>query len=272
MISKSYQLFFFIILCIFLTSCQGTTTWEQYQGGIHVVLKTESNGNPTIDDQNTNKIAQIIDDRLKAMGYKNRIIQVIDNNNIVIQLPKQESPDKVVSLISTSAILEFKLVDDENKLEEALKGNIPVEDEILYQIKKTHDRHEKIPFLLKKQAVLTGEYLTDAKMNITQFDTPYITLTFNDQGARIFEKVTATNINKQLAIILDGVVYSAPIIMGKIPDGRAQISGIFSKKVAADFAIILRVGRFPVKAKLIEYKQLDKESWLGDSNPIANPV
>ncbi len=94
--------------------------------------------------------------------------------------------------------------------------------------------------MVKKQAVLTGDYITDASVAFDQFNQPYVTLSFNRQGARIFERVTGENVNKRLAIILDNKVYSAPVIREKISGGRASITGRFTLDEAHDLAIVLR--------------------------------
>jgi len=110
-----------------------------------------------------------------------------------------------------------------------------------------------MPFLLKKRAVLTGEYLTDARVQIdSQYNEPYVSISFDSRGARIFEQVTGANIKKRLAIVLDNIVNSAPVIQDKISGGRAQITGRFTMDEARDLAIVLRAGALPAPVKIIE--------------------
>lgn len=262
--SRFAGLIVFVIVCLCLIQCQLKPKWEQYEGGIHVVLKAESKGDPTVDATNIARIAETIGTRLKVLGLKKKIIRIRDNREIVIQLPPCKNPDFVVRVISTPAILEFKLVDEENSLEEALKGNIPPNGEILYQVKRMPGSETKIPFLLKKNAILTGEYLTDAKVTIDKkYNEPYISISFDSQGAQLLEQITGANIQKRLAIILDDIIYSAPVIHDRISSGYAQITGAFTMDEARDLANVLRSGGFPVRAKLIEYKALDEKTWLG---------
>ncbi|HLG29101.1 MAG TPA: protein translocase subunit SecD, partial [Candidatus Brocadiales bacterium] len=95
--------------------------------------------------------------------------------------------------------------------------------------------------------------LTDARVAIdSQFNEPYVSLTFDREGARIFENITAQNVNKRMAIILDGTVYSAPVIREKIGGGRAQISGNFTHDTAKDLAIVLRAGALPAPVNIIQ--------------------
>ena len=146
-------------------------------------------------------------------------------------------------------------MDEENSLEAALKGNIPPGDEILYQVsvdpKTGHEK--KTPYLLKKRTALTGEYLTDARVQIdSQYNEPYVSISFDARGARLFEQVTAQNIKKRLAIVLDGKVNSAPVIQDKISGGKAQITGRYTTDEARDLAIVLRAGALPAPVKIIE--------------------
>jgi preprotein translocase subunit SecD len=134
-----------------------------------------------------------------------------------------------------------------------LRGNIPPGDEILYEITGEAGNQKKIPYLLKKRAVLTGEYLTDARVQIdTQYNEPYVSLSFDSRGARLFEQITGANIKKRLAIVLDNMVNSAPVIQDRIAGGRAQITGRFTMEDARDLAIVLRAGALPAPVKIIE--------------------
>ncbi len=114
-------------------------------------------------------------------------------------------------------------------------------------------RKAKIPYLLKRRTLLTGEYITDARVQIdSQYNEPYVSLSFNARGARLFERITGDNIGKKLAIVLDDNVYSAPVIRDKISGGRAQISGSFTMDEAKDLAIVLRAGALPAPIKILE--------------------
>ncbi len=104
-----------------------------------------------------------------------------------------------------------------------------------------------------KRAILTGSYLTDAKVQIdSQYNEPYVSIKFDKKGAQIFEKITEENVKKRLAIVLDQKVYSAPVIQEKISGGEARITGRFSSEEARDLAIILRAGALPAPVKILE--------------------
>ena len=196
---------------------------------------------------------ETITNRIDQFGVAEPDIRPQGRDRILIQLPGIKDPKRAIDIIGKTALLEFKLVDEDNSLEEALKGNIPPGDEILYQIRGEPGTQRKVAFLLKKRTVLTGEYLTDARVQIdSQYNEPYVSLSFDSRGARLFGHITGANIKKRLAIVLDGVVNSAPVIQDKITGGRAQITGRFNMEEARDLAIVLRAGALPAPVKIIE--------------------
>lgn len=109
------------------------------------------------------------------------------------------------------------------------------------------ERGGREPLLVAKEASLTGDLLVNAKTEFSSrgFGEPYVSLTLNPKGAQIFANVTATNVGKRLAIVLDGKVVSAPVIREAIPSGQAQISGNFTVNDANDLSVILRAGALP---------------------------
>ncbi|MFC1867525.1 protein translocase subunit SecD [Thermodesulfobacteriota bacterium] len=198
---------------------------------------------------------ETIRNRIDQFGVSEPDIRPQANNRILIQLPGIKDPQRAIELIGKTAQLEFKLVDEENSLEEALKGNIPAGREILYGISvdPATNRTKKTPYLLKKRTSLTGKYITDAKVQIdSQYNEPNVSLSFNRKGARAFERITGENIKKRLAIVLDNNVYSAPVIQDRISGGKAQITGRFSMEEARDLAIVLRAGALPAPVKILE--------------------
>jgi len=148
-------------------------------------------------------------------------------------------------------------VDEENSLDEALKGKIPPGDEILYE--RQVDAHTgavtKTPYLIKRAAVITGEVIADARVRMDgEYGDPYISITFDKRGALLFARVTEANVKRRLAIVLDGNVYSAPVIQEKIEGGKAQITGRFSSEEARDLAIVLRAGSLPAPVNIQEQR------------------
>lgn len=209
-------------------------------------------------DRKDKAVAQALEtirNRIDQFGVSEPVIQREGINHIVIQLPGIKDPKRAIELIGRTARLEFKLVDENINAATASPGNIPEDDEILVEKKvdaKTGAVSET-PLVVKKKSLITGDLLTDAQVRIdSQFNQPYVAIEFNSTGARLFDQVTAANVGKRFAIVLDNNIYSAPVIRERISGGSAQITGSFSEKEAADLAIVLRAGSLPAPVDIIQ--------------------
>jgi len=209
-----------------------------------------------IKDMAVRQALETIRNRIDQFGVSEPDIRRQGENRILIQLPGVKETERAKDLIGKTALLEFKLVDEENDVNAALKGTIPKDDEILYEYDldpQTGQRIGQVPYLLKKRTLLTGAQLTDARVQIdSQYNEPYVSIAFDKKGARIFEKITEENVKKRLAIVLDNRVYSAPVIQEKIAGGQARITGRFNADEANDLAIALRAGALPAPVKILE--------------------
>lgn len=201
---------------------------------------------------------ETIRNRIDQFGVAEPDISPQGTDRILIQLPGVKDPQRAIRLIGRTALLEFKLLDEEHSLQEALKGNVPEGDEILYQRREDPKTGgvSRVPFLLKKKTLMTGEVLKDAQVRFDDFNQPYVALEFDPRGAKMFDRITAANEKKRLAIILDDNVYSAPIIQERISGGRAQITGAFTLNEARDLAIVLRAGALPAPVKILENRSV----------------
>jgi preprotein translocase subunit SecD len=162
-----------------------------------------------------------------------------------------------VDLIQKTAHLEFQLVDDEADVNKAEQGVVPPGAELAFLQKRQPDgSYSKQPIVLKKNVLLSGEHITDAQVAFDQFNQPYVALSFDRQGSRIFERVTGENVHERLAIVLDDTVYSAPTIQEKISGGRASITGQFSMEEAHDLAIALRAGSLPAPVDILSERSV----------------
>jgi len=144
---------------------------------------------------------------------------------------------------------------------------------VLYESRLDRESGRRIdtPLLLKSATLLTGESLENAKVQISdRFGEPHVSIKFNAQGAREFERITGANVKRRLAIVLDGVVHSAPVIQERIAGGNAQITGSFTMDEARDLAIVLRAGALPAPVKILEERtvgpslgqdSIDKGTW-----------
>jgi len=198
---------------------------------------------------------ETIRNRVDQFGVSEPTIQAQGERRILVQLPGIKDADRAIKLIGKTARLDFKLVDESVSPQTALNGAMPEGDEILYEREENVETGEvtKTPFLVKKRTVLTGETLSGAEVRYdSDFNEPYVAITFNSIGAMIFQEVTRANVKKRLAIVLDDNVYSAPVIQEEIAGGRAQITGQFTTEEARDLAIILRAGALPAPVVILE--------------------
>jgi len=224
---------------------------------------------------------EVIRNRIDQFGVAEAIITKQGRDKIVVELPGIKNPERAIKVIGQTAQLEFKLVDEEamknidwmalinsfiregkaslndplEKWRELLKPYIPPGDEFYFLVEKEREtgRIIKKPIILRALTLLTGEYIKDAGVRINpQFNEPYVWLKFDSRGAKLFERITEENVGKRLAIILDDVVRSAPVIREKISGGEAQITGRFTIEEAHDLALVLRAGALPAPVKILQ--------------------
>lgn len=103
-----------------------------------------------------------------------------------------------------------------------------------------------------QKAPLEGDVITDAAQDFDQTGRAEVTMSMNGTGARIWKNLTGANIGRRIAIVLDGYIYSAPVINGEIPGGRSSISGSFTVEEAKDLANVLKAGKLPAPTRIVE--------------------
>jgi preprotein translocase subunit SecD len=190
--------------------------------------------------------------RVDKYGVSEPAIYRQENDQIALQLPGVKNPQEAISFIKTAGRLEFKLLNTTDDVQKAIAGQVPAGSELLYG-EDVNDSGKVIkrPYLLYSQTLLTGDRLKEAKVGIDQYNKPDISISFDSEGAKIFDRVTGDNVGKQLAIVLDGVVHSAPRIQDRISGGNAQITGNFTHDEAAKLAIVLRES-LPAPMKIVQ--------------------
>jgi preprotein translocase subunit SecD len=206
-------------------------------------------------DKSVAQALETIRNRIDQFGVSEPTIQREGINHIVVQLPGIKDPKRAIELIGKTARLEFKLVDENINAAIATPGTLPEDEELLIEkrVDQATGAVSETPLVVKKKAMITGDLLTDAQVRIdSQFNQPYVAIDFNSTGARLFDQVTAANVGKRFAIVLDSNIYSAPVIRERISGGSAQISGTFTEKEAADLAIVLRAGSLPAPVHIIQ--------------------
>lgn len=239
-----------------------------------------------IEDTALSKSIEVIRNRIDEFGVTEPEIISQGTDRIVVQLPGVKDITRAKDLIGRTAKLEFKFVNDEispatlnewlekakkagveykkgerwsdyiSEINKNLVNDLPKGYEIAFS--KTLNKNTNVvtdlePYLVEVGAPLTGEELQEAIVRIDQQQNrPYVGLEFKPQGAKIFEEITGANIGKRLAIVLDGNVYSAPVVQGRIAGGSAQITlgaGDYNSTMmeARDLALVLRAGALPVE-------------------------
>ncbi|MDP3660817.1 protein translocase subunit SecD [Phenylobacterium sp.] len=198
---------------------------------------------------------EIIRRRIDELGTREPTIIRQGSNRIVVQAPGESDPERLKNVIGQTAKLTFQMVDETVSSEEAAAGRIPPGSELL----PSQDGYST-GYLIKKRALVSGEMLTDARMQFDQQSgRPVVSFRFNGQGARRFGDATTQNIGKRFAIVLDKQVISAPVIQGAITGGSGQITGNFTEESANDLALLLRAGALPAPLKVEQQSTVGAE-------------
>jgi preprotein translocase subunit SecD len=224
-------------------------------GGTEFVLAVDERELRSIREYAVEQSLETIRNRIDQFGVSEPIIQRRGQQDILVQLPGIQDPERAKEIIGKTALLEFKLLDETRSVDEALRRGPSPGTEILYGYSPKGDGvgTEKIPYLLEARTLMTGEYITEARVRPgSGLEGPYVELILNSGGARLFERITGENVKRRLAIILDNRVYSAPVIQERIGGGRASITGSFDMKEARDLAIVLRAGALPAPVEIVE--------------------
>jgi preprotein translocase subunit SecD len=198
---------------------------------------------------------ETIRNRIDEFGVAEPTIQRQGSQEILIQLPGIQEPDRAKALIGRTAVLEFRLLADTPQYQGFGPENPAPGTEAMDGIEgdPVTGRTRRTSYLVESKIRMTGESIADARMQLfDQLEGPVVQVTLDGDGARRFDELTAANVGRRLAIVLDGTVYSAPVIQERIPGGRAQITGNFNMKEARDLAIVLRAGALPAPVTLIE--------------------
>ncbi len=219
---------------------------------------------------------ETVRNRIDQLGLSEPIIQRSGNDSILVQLPGETDPDRAKSIIGKTAILEFKVLAEGKTVESVVGNEDPCRlrdpersqalarastragagQEVLCgtETEPLSGRSRSVAYLLEKRTLMTGEVIADARPR-PDSNAPgnyLVELTFNARGANLFEDITAKNVGRRMAIVLDNSVYSAPRIQERIAGGRAVITGSFDIREARDLTIILRAGALPAPVTIAE--------------------
>ena len=184
------------------------------QGGTHVVLEAIDTPEAPVNDDAVNRVVKIIERRVNELGLTEPIIQREGARRIIVELPGVKDPEKAIEMLGKTAMLEFK-------------------DEV-------------------GVTALTGVDLKDAHAQIDQANKNLVALEFTDEGAQKFADLTAKNIGKKIAVLLDKKVLTNPTVNESISGGKAVITGSQTIEEAQNLAILMRSGSLPVKVDIVE--------------------
>lgn len=202
------------------------------KGGVYAVLEAspEKEGE-IIDSQTMDSLIEVLDRRINGIGVAESLVQKAGTNRVIIELPGVKDTTEAINMIGKTALLEFKIMDE--------KGNLG-------------------------ETLLTGGALKKAQVGYGQLGDPQINFELKPEGAIAFAKITRENVGKQLAIVLDGKVQTAPVIKTEIPGGTGSISGNYTVEEAKRTATLLNSGVLPIKAEIIETRTVGAS--LGDES------
>lgn len=178
--------------------------------------------------------------RVDQFGVSEPLIQQVGESRILLQMPGVKDVETVKKIIGKVARLEFRLLPG---------SNTSSADTVLV---KSRDNNSDVR--VEREVRLTGSAVDDARVSFDQNNQVEVSLTFNSEGGRTFASLTSENVGRNLAIILDGQLYSAPVIRERIGGGRCSISGNFTVKEARELAVVLKAGALPAPLKILEEK------------------
>jgi preprotein translocase subunit SecD len=191
---------------------------------------------------------QIVERRINQLGTVEPVIQRQGSDRILVQVPGLQDPTRLKELLGKTAKMEFRMVDTSVAPDQAQAGRLPPDSELLMSASSP-----KVPYVIKKQVLVSGGDLTDAQPGFDQRSgEAIVTFRFNTVGSRKFAQATTENVGQPFAIVLDNEVISAPVIREPITGGSGQISGNFTVQSANDLAILLRAGALPAPLTVIE--------------------
>jgi protein-export membrane protein SecD len=194
---------------------------------------------------------EIVRRRVDETGTREASIQRQGEERIIVELPGIDDPERVKELIGRTAKLTFHMVDHNADLQEAMRGRVPPGSMLLEAQDQTTGQGQPIPYVVQRRVNVSGDRLTDAQPSF-QNGQPVVSFRFDAAGARQFGNVTTENVGKQLAIVLDNKVISAPRVNEPIIGGSGVITGQFSVQEAQDLALLLRAGALPAPLTVLE--------------------
>ena len=214
----------------------------------------------SLRDEAVRQALQTIERRVNELGVAEPIVAPhgVAGDQILVQLPGVEDVAGAKEIIRSTGLLELKLVEDgpalsREMLLQARNGILPTDMEVVSGADESLGATpgSTVYYLVRRVAPVTGRDLRNARPTIDEYNQPAISFSFNREGARKFGDFTGSNVGRNLAIILDDRVYSAPVIQERIAD-EGRITGTFSQAEASNLALTLRSGALPASLTYLE--------------------
>jgi len=226
------------------------------RGGTHLVYEADLSKVSGEDHKfSMQGLRDVIERRINLFGVQEPTVQIQekgDQYRLVVELAGIDDPAEAIRMIGETPYLEFKEQRGEEETELILSKQKEVEGKTLEEIMEVADWQLAFKDPYFESTILTGQYLKKAELGFDQTAyVPLVLLEFNEEGARIFEELTEKNLGKILAIYIDDMLISAPVVQSKITGGKAQITGDFTVEEARSLARNLSAGALPVPITLI---------------------
>jgi len=202
---------------------------------------------------------EVVRRRIDQMGTREPTIERQGEDRILVQVPGLQDPARLKEILGKTAKMSFQMVDDSASVQAALKGVVPIGDELLYQ-----DSPQKggppIPLVVQRRIMVSGDRLTHAAPQMDQQKGEWVvTFRFDTVGAREFGDVTKEYVGHRFAVVLDNKVITAPVIEGPILGGSGQIEGNFTAESAQNLSVLLNAGALPAPLKILEERTVGAE-------------
>ena len=230
-------------------------------GGTHLVYSADiSNLKKSEVKSSMDALRDVIERRTNLFGVSEPLVQIErtkDDNRLIVELPGVTDINQAVTLIGQTPLLEFKKERDEGKTQLIIEAQ--------QKVFKALENGEKIDEQTKELAKndpfentgLTGRYLKRSQLTFNPTTgEPIVLLAFNNEGKEMFAQITKENLGKTIAIYLDGVAITAPVVRDEIKDGKAEISGGFTAEEAKTLVRDLNYGALPVPIELISTQSI----------------
>ncbi len=215
----------------------------------------------TLRDEAVRQALQTIERRVNELGVAEPIVAPhgTGGQEILVQLPGVSDVARAKEIIRSTALLELKLVEDgpaptREALLQSRNGVVPADMDVVSGVDDTGITGQTggtVYYLVRKVAAVTGRDLRNARPTLDENNRPAVGFSLNQDGAAKFGRITSENIGRQLAIVLDGRVQSAPRIESRITD-EGRITGNFTQEEAQDLGLVLRSGALPASLTYLE--------------------